>query len=355
MGDRLRVVVWATGWIGVESIKAIGRRDDLELVGVWVHSEAKVGLDAGEIAGIGPIGVVATDDADALIALAPDCVVYTASGPERDAAAVRDYVRLLNAGIDVVSVSTAGLVYPPAYDPGVRASLEAAAVSGGATFYNSGIEPGFAGDQFVLTMLTMSSTIRSVRAIEIFDYSGYPVHFMMFDVFGFGMPMDYDAIMGMPGVQAGTWGPPVRMIAAALGVELDRIEERYERRATDRQLTVAAGVIEPGTCGAVRLETIGIVDGREAIVIEHVNRMAPDLAPEWATARRDGTYRLVIEGTPNMDAEFTVGTPTTASEEGMVATTMRIVNAIPAVVAARPGLVSSLDLPLTLPVRPFRS
>jgi 2,4-diaminopentanoate dehydrogenase len=94
-----RVAVWATGGVGSIAIRAIQRRPDLELVGVWVHSPEKVGRDAGELAGGEPIGITATDDADALIALQPDCVVYSASGPERDAAAVPDYERLLESGL----------------------------------------------------------------------------------------------------------------------------------------------------------------------------------------------------------------------------------------------------------------
>ena len=105
-----RVVVWATGWIGQIAIRSIARRPDLELVGVWVHSPEKVGKDAGELAGVAPLGVAATDDADALLALKPDCVIYAAHRPERDAAAVPDYVRILEAGVNLVSVSTPGLV-----------------------------------------------------------------------------------------------------------------------------------------------------------------------------------------------------------------------------------------------------
>ena len=236
----------------------------------------------------------------------------------------------------------------------MTAELARAARTGNATLYASGIEPGFAGDQLVLTMLTMSRSIRSVRAQEIFLYSGYPVAFTMFEVFGFGKPLDHTPIMALPGIQQGTWGPVVRMIAAGLGVELDEIRETYEHELTPRRLEVASGVIEAGTVGAIRMETIGVVNGVEAIVVEHVNRMAPDLAPHWPTAERDGTYRVVVDGDPTMQTDFTVGaTGETANDEGMVATTMRIINAIPAVCTAPHGLVSSLDLPLTLPRYPF--
>jgi hypothetical protein len=159
--------------------------------------------------------------------------------------------------------------------------------------------------------------------------------------------------MELPGVQSATWGPPVRMVADRLGVRLDRIRETYEKRVTERRLEVASGVIEAGTVGAVRFATIGVVDGRDAIVIEHVNRMAPDVAADWPSAARDGTYRIAFEGDPSLTCELQLGSPADFSEQGMIATTMRVVNAIPYVCAAAPGLVTSADLPPTLPRHAF--
>ena len=127
---RLRVVVWSTGGIGSIAVAAVSRRPDLELVGVWVHSPEKVGRDAGEIGGGAPLGLLATDDAEALIALRPDCVVYSASGPERDAVAVPDYERLLEAGINVVTTTSTRLVFPPVYDQASRDRLAKAAEAG---------------------------------------------------------------------------------------------------------------------------------------------------------------------------------------------------------------------------------
>ena len=343
------VQVWGTGGVGARAIAAIAGRSDLDLTGVWVHAADKGGLDAGTLAGIGPIGLAATNDADALVAARPDCVVYAASGPELDAVAVPDYERLLRAGINVSTVTSPGLVYPPAFAAAARDRLTAAALDGGASLYASGIEPGFAADQFVLTLLTMSSTIHTVRIQEFFRYDEYPVEFMMREVMGFGHDLDHTPLMATPGAQHGTWGPPVQMIADALAVELDEIRETYERALTPRRLEVACGTLEAGTVGAIRFETIGVVDGRDAIVIEHVNRMAADLAPEWPTSARNGTYRITIDGEPSSTCELMMGTEETFNDEGMLATAMRVVNAVPAVVAAPPGLVSSLDLPLTLP------
>lgn len=349
MSPALRIAVIATGTVGKHVAETVLERDGLELVSVWVHSADKADRDVAELLGGAATGVRTTRELDDVIAEKPDCAVYTASGPELDAVNIPMYCRLLRAGINVVTVSTPGLVYPRSFNPDLTAQLDEAAAHGGASLYASGVEPGFAGDQLAALLTTMSRTITSVRTQEIFCYDTYPDEFMMRDVFGFGHPLDYTPMMQYPGVQQHAWGPPVQYVAAALGVELDEIRETYERQLTPRDLTVACGVIEAGTCGAVRMESIGVVEGRDAIVIEHVNRMALDLAPDWPTAVRDGTYRISIEGSPNVQCELTIGHDGSSGDEGMVATAMRCLNAVPYVVTAPPGLVSSLDLPLTTP------
>jgi hypothetical protein len=349
-----RVVQWSTGGVGSLAIAAIARRPDLELVGVWVRDPEKVGRDAGELAGIETLGLAVSGSADEVLALHPDCVCYSASGESRPREAVDDLCRILEAGANVVTTSVPGLLYPPGYDTSEVRRVEDACRRGNASLYVSGIEPGFAGDQLVLTLATMSDRIRSVRTQEIFGYQHYPVAFTMFEVFGFGKPLEHQCLMELPGVQTSAWGPPVRMVADRLGVELDEIRETYDKRATERRLDVAAGTIEAGTVGAVRFETIGVVDGRDAIVIEHVNRMAADLAPEWPTAGCDGTYRVVVDGDPSFTCELRLGrSGDDSSEAGMVATTMRVVNAIPFVCDADAGIVTSTDLPLTLPRHAF--
>ncbi|MEZ4291439.1 MAG: dihydrodipicolinate reductase [Myxococcota bacterium] len=344
-----RVVQWSTGGVGAIAIRAIAERPDLELCGVWVHGEAKAGRDAGELAGGPPLGIVATRDVDALLALRPDCVCYTASGEARPLACLDDFCRLLEAGINVVTTSVMGLVHPAGFDAKQVERIEAACRRGGASIYASGIEPGFAGDHLVLALSTLSRKIDCVRTQEIFDYADYPVAFTLFEVFGFGRPPEHVCLMERPGVQASAWAPPVRMVADHLGVALDEIRETDEKRVTERRLEVAAGVIEPGTVGAVRFETIGVVDGRDAIVIEHVNRLSDEIAPDWPTAERAGTYRILFEGEPRFRCELSFGDRETFSDEGMIATTMRVVNAIPYVCEAEPGIVTAPELPLTLP------
>jgi hypothetical protein len=246
------------------------------------------------------------------------------------------------------------LLHPSTYESTWRAQLEAAATEGGASLYATGIEPGFAADHLPLVLTTMSNSITSIRACEIATYDTYPVEFMMKEVMGFGKPMDDEhPLLGLPGSILSAWAPGINLIADALGAQLDGIREEFDRAATPRTLEVACGTLEAGTVGAIRTQAIGVVDGKDAIVIEHVNRMAADLAPEWPTASRDGTYRITIEGDPDIVCEMAAGDPEHASPGAMVATAMRAVNAVPYLVDAEPGLRTALDLPLTVPKGAF--
>ena len=94
------------------------------------------------------------------------------------------------------------------------------------------------------------------------------------------------------------------MVADALGVEVQEVRETFDRAVTNRTLEVAMGTVEAGTCGALRMQAIGVVDGREAIVIEHVTRLAPDVAPDWPTLPDALGYRVVITGHPTSTARW---------------------------------------------------
>ena len=229
--NSYRVVVWSTGGIGSIAIRTIQQRPNLDLVGVWVHSDEKVGKDAGELANGEPIGLAATNDADALIALKPDCVVYAAGGPERDALAIPDYVKLLEAGINVVTTSTTHLVNPPAYEPAEwRDQLGTAAKQGQVSLYASGIEPGFAADYLPLVLSTQSASIEKIHCFEIGLYDDYGVPDIMINGLGFGQPLDYQPCVAIPGAIAGEWQGQIRMIGDALGVEVDEVRETFDRR-----------------------------------------------------------------------------------------------------------------------------
>ena len=342
-----RVVQWSTGNVGRHTIAGIDARPDLELVGVWVSNPDKVGHDAGELAGLGrTLGVQATNDADALLALQPDCIVHTAMADNRIFEALADLERLLDAGVNVVSSSPVFLQYPAPDDP-MATPLIAAAKNRGVSLFVNGVDPGFANDALPLVLSGVSERIDEVRCVEILNYNTYDQAMVLFDIMGFAQPMDHVPFLLTPGILTLAWGSVLRQIAAGLGVELDGIEEWYERVPAPHDFEVDAGPVPKGTVAALHFEVRGMLDGRAVVVLEHVTRLDDDLAPEWPQPAGQGCYRVKITGEPTYTVDMQLmGTDGDHNTAGLKATAMRLVNAIPAVVHAPPGLVTALDLPL---------
>lgn len=251
-----------------------------------------------------------------------------------------------------MSTTSTSLIYPPAYFQAEwRDQLESAAKSGNVSFYGSGIFPGFGSDQLALVLATQSKAIRTLTVTEVALNDHYPVASVMMDGMGFGRPLDFEPMLSNPGFIEMAWNAPIHLIAEGLGVEVQEIHGTLDRRLTDRDIDVAFGTIAAGTCGAVSTRAAGVVDGREAIVVKHIIRMARDVAPDWLSSDCDATYRVDIEGDPDIHCSMTLGEAEGhgAGRGAMAATAMRVVNAIPYVVDAPAGLLSSLDLPITLP------
>jgi 2,4-diaminopentanoate dehydrogenase len=344
-----RVLQWSTGNVGRHAIAGIDARPDLELVGVWVSNPAKVGKDAGELAGLGrPLGVAATNDAEALFALRPDCVVYTAMADVRIFEALEDLATILRAGINVVSSSPVFLQYPDGVVPAEMSDpIRAAAAEGGASIFVNGIDPGFANDWLPLTLTAISERIEEVRCMEVLNYATYDQGTVLFDIMGFGRQLDDIPMLLQPGVLTMAWGSVVRQLAAGLDIELDEVQESYLRLPAPETFEVASGTIEKGTAAALRFEVRGMVGDRAAVVLEHVTRLRDDLGPDWPQPAGHGCYRVQITGEPNYTLDLQLlGTDGDHNTAGLKATAMRLVNAVPAVVQAQPGLLSSLDLPL---------
>ncbi|MGH9113895.1 MAG: NAD(P)H-dependent amine dehydrogenase family protein, partial [Acidimicrobiales bacterium] len=343
------VVQWSTGNVGRHTIAGIDARPDLELVGVWVSNPDKVGVDAGKLAGLDrELGVVATNDADALLALEPDCIVHTAMADDRIFEALADLARLLRAGVNVVSSSPVFLQYPDGVVPDeMSAGVRRAALDAGVSLWVNGIDPGFANDWLPLTLTSISERIDEVRCMEILNYDTYDQGMVLFDILGFGRALDATPMILAPGVLTTAWGSVVRQIAAGLDVELDEIVEWHERVAAPEAFDVAAGRIEAGTTAALHFEVRGMRGGRAVVVLEHVTRLRDDLAPDWPQPAGQGCYRVVVSGEPNYTLDLQLlGSDGDHNTAGLKATAMRLVNAVPAVVEAEPGLLTSLDLPL---------
>jgi hypothetical protein len=346
----VRVVAWSTGTVGRHAIAGIDARPDLELVGVWVSSDAKVGKDAGELAGLGrELGVLATNDKEALFALEPDCIVHTAMVDDRIFEAMADLTEMVRRGINVVSSGPVLLCYPHGLglDEFVDA-IDAAGHQTGASLHVNGIDPGWANDVLPLALSSLSQRIDLVRVSEIADYSTYYQPVVMREIYGFGNPMDEVAMLWQPGILTTAWGPVVRQIAAGLDLDLDPdLEEIVERVPAETDLHTVSVDIAAGTMGAVRFQVVGKVDGVPRVILDHVTRTHVDQMSSWPQPPEGGgCYRVEIEGEPMMQLDFTHrGEDGDHNVSGMIVTAMRLVNAVHAVCDAPPGLVFAKDLP----------
>jgi hypothetical protein len=346
----IRVALIGTGNCGSLALKQVVQDARFDLTGVWVSSDVKVGKDAGELAGLDvTAGVAATNDLDAIIAAEPDCIVYCAMGDIRLREAMADVQRILAAGIDVVGSGLGVLQYPWQVIPDKYIErIEDSAREGNSTVFMTGVDPGFATDLLPFALAGTCQSIEQVRTMEIADYATYDGATVMFDVMGFGNEIGDLPMLYQPGVLSIAWGTAIRQMAAGLGIEVDEMKDCVDQEPAPDDFDVAVGTIKKGTVAAVRFQIEGMVKGKPVIVVEHVTRLRPDLRPDWAQpAQPGGSYRVEITGEPSYTMDIC---PTSRNGDhnyaAILAAAGRIVNAIPDVVAAAPGIRTTLDMPL---------
>src|SRR4030095_16929085 len=244
-----RVIQWSPGSVGRSCLRQILDHPELELAGVYVTSEAKDGKDAGDLCDRPKTGVRATRDADALLALDADCVVYTATADWRPFHAVKDIARILASGKSVVSSSVVALVHPRHLGERVTSQLEEGCAKGQSSFYTNGIDPGFANDILPLVLSGLCGTWEEIRIQEIINYATYAQPEVLFDTMGFGQALDAKPVMLMPGALTFAWGGTIKLLAEALGLTLDRIDEWHESIPATKRLDIQGHTIEPGRMG----------------------------------------------------------------------------------------------------------
>jgi len=343
-----KVVVWGTGVVGQLVVRELLDHPEFELAGVIVHDPAKNGADVGTLIGAEPAGIFATTDVASALALDAEAVAYFGPTAEFAEQNIANMAQALYAGKHVVSTSMTPLVYPKPCPPELTKALQKACVDSGKVCYTTGIDPGFANDLFPMTLMGVCGRVDSVRVQELLDYGNYAGDYSV--PMGLGAPMENQAVLEIPEILIFAWGHTIPMIADAAGVPLDRIDATYEKWPAPAPIEYRYGTVQTGHCAAVRFEIRGWVGGEPRIVIEHVNRITNDAAPDWPRAASvdNDVYRVIIKGSPDITQETAFrgeldGDPITG---GCLATGMRAVNAIPYLSGLEPGLVSALDLPL---------
>jgi len=336
--DPHRVVQWATGNIGLHSMRAVIEHPDLELVGVYVYSDAKAGRDAGELCGVPPTGVVATRDVESTIALKPDCVLYMA-----DRADIDVLCRLLESGANVVTTRSE-FHRPASLDPEVRERIETACRKGGASLHSTGSSPGFITEAIPLVLTSVQRHLGRLTIEEFADMSSRNSPQLIFDLMGFGRdPSTFDP-RGVELHGGAAFGGSLGVVADALAMPLDEVVASGEVAVARHAVEIAAGRIEAGTIGAQRMNVTGMRQGRPLLRFSANWYLTTDVEPSWDL--RETGWHLLVEGDVPLDIDIRFPVPPdewAATSPGVTA--HRPVNAIPYVCAASPGIMTIVDLP----------
>lgn len=356
-----RVVQVGVGNVGRHALPRIVNSPELELVGVGVRSPDKEGVDAGILAGIGPVGVSASANIEELIALEPDCVCFMAAdtthGVGRSASGLVDQIcGYLRRGANVVTTTMSGYVYPSAIPDEYRSRLEAACRAGDTSCLTVGIDPGFLSDALPLLMSGFCGSISTIHVQEVLNYDTYFVDDALFGKLGFGRTPRQEREHHVPGRYAKAWASVPRMMADGLGVRLDAIVDSRDVWYTPVALKNEAWSIGAGTVAAIRFSVSGVVDGERVFTLDHVTRLSLEAAPDWPQPPGHGGYRIVVAGVPALTVEVALDEPGgDANIAALMATGLRAVNAIPLVCEAEAGVRSFFDLPPVMGRHVFRA
>jgi hypothetical protein len=338
-----KVFQWASGNVGAHTARVSVQRESLELVGMHVYSDDKVGKDIGGLIGIDELGIPASNNMQTVLDSDADVVLHTplpskiyGENPDQD---LDDICALLAAGKNVITI--VGYMYPKVYGDAVVNRLEEACKAGNSTFHSSGLNPGWMGDLIPLVMSGLCERVDTMHVMEISCFDMYPSPEIMFDSMGFGATPDEFAVKNERQKiwLDGLFSESVQMVADGMGLGVTEIRSTLETELATEDLTVAAGVVKKGTVAGQHWRWSGMANGKETVVHETVWRMHPDVAPGWAT----GPNFIDFKGAPNMKLD--IEGDFAFISDVFLATGMHAVNAIPHVIDAEPGIKTFLDLP----------
>ena len=341
MSTPLRVVQWATGNIGTRSLRAVIEHPGLELVGVYVHADDKVGKDAGELCGAGPTGVLATGSIDDVLALGADCVLYMPQGCDVD-----DVCRILASGTNIVT-TRGEFVRPASMDPEVRRRVEDACAEGGTSIHATGSSPGFISEALPIVLLTMHRRLDLLQIDEFADMSSRDSPEMLFELMGFGGdPASFDERRFSHLAHA--FGPSLSVLADAIGLPIDAIESSGEVAVAAHDVEIAAGTVEAGTVAAQRPIVTALRDGEPLMRFRANWYVTTDVEPAW-DLRETGWRVQALGDTPiDLEIRFPVD-PAHYADVSPGFTAHPAVNAVATVCAAAPGIRTTFDLPKVIP------
>jgi hypothetical protein len=345
---KYRVIQWATGTVGKVALKHFIENPVIELVGVYVTNPGKVGKDAGEIVGLPPTGVIATNDIEKLIALDADCVLFAALRQDLDL-----YCRFLRSGKNVVS--PAGPFIPTERFRAQFDKIEAACREGGTSFHGCGVHPGFSGDILPLTLTRLMDRIDRIEVTEVIDKLRNPMIYT--EVMGFGR--DPDELLAKPSRSAEApyfFEGSMAMVVEGLGKKIEKLTTKLEVAAATKDIPYTlgegipgGGVIRKGTVAGQHYEWTAWVDGAPFMIYHFYWTMGDNVEPKWDNG--DSCYRVVMHGNPPLEVRVMGGVESDGRRpfHGLPWTALLGATAVPAVCDAKPGVITHLELGIVQP------
>jgi 4-hydroxy-tetrahydrodipicolinate reductase len=340
--QRYRVVQWATGNVGTRALRRAIEHPDLELVGVWVHSAAKVGRDAGELAGLKPIGVAATNSMRDVLALKPDCVLYMPHVCNVD-----EICQILESGANIVTTRME-FQNPAALDAAMCARVTAACQRGNSSIHGTGVSPGFITEALPIVLASIQRRLDSLSIFEFADCSSRDSPEMLFEMMGFGKKPG-------PANQAQLdharlcFAPSLQLVASALGLTVDNVVVTGAQGLARKDVHIVAGVVPAGTVAATKTTVACMRNGKPLLQFSSNWFISTDVdtsdGQKWEFRSPSG-WQVVLQGDCPLD--IAISFPIALEDYADMTpglTAHRPVNAVPYVCDAPAGIVTTMDLP----------
>ncbi len=337
----IRVIQWATGAVGLAQLRETIDRPDLELVGLYVYSPSKVGVDAGALVGRPPTGVLATNDASAIIELDADVVLHAASKAFPNNTNTDDIVALLASGKNVIT--TTSYSHLPTFGAETAERINIACVQGGTRFHAAGEHPGFMFERLATSLTALSQRVDKITVQEFVDCRAVTAREMLVDLMGMGKPPEEITIdSAMFRAISSQYEQSLAATADVLGLEIDEIRREIQIATRPYDIEVACGTLPAGSVVGQILSWTAYRAGVPVLVAEEYWTATDDI-PDWDVSL-DGDFlvRVVVDGVPPLRVDLTIGNdpvdlPGVAG--GQLAVAMTAVRAIPYVLKAPPGVV----------------
>lgn len=333
MHDFIRIVVLGTGQMGSGIARLLLEKPGLELVGVYARRKERSGLDLGTLIGLDKeLGISVSNHLETTLQQTQPHIAIQATC-SRVADAVGEITTLIRHGVHVISIAEE-MAFPAACAPAFAEQIHRLANANRVAVLGTGINPGFMLDLLVITLSGVCADIQSITARRVNDLSPYGPTVLMSQGVGltpeaFQTGLENKTVVGHIG-----FIESIHMIAAALGWDIEHIEEKREAIVTQVRRETPFITIEPGQVAGCHHTAVAYRQGKPVITLIHPQQIHPSLE-----GVETGDY-IEITGSPNVSLSGTPEIP------GGQATCALAVNMIARVLTASPGLHTMAELPV---------